>query len=360
MKRRPFLLLCLSVLLLTACVPDPLPDQGGVKVGKGVFVINEGNYGFANSTLTFYDPTMDTVGNNLFYRANNGAPIGDTGESLVLLDGSLYIVVNGSKYIYKADAKTLFVDTLKPYKLTGFISPRYMLPVALDKAYVTDIVSHNLWIINPQTMTHTGTVSMGKSTETMVLVGRELYITNWSRYYHQGIMNNSVQVVDIDSDTKIAEIEVGFEPNGMVVDKNGSIWVLCEGDVNFDTVPSTLWKINAETKSPTLVKTFEEKALNLAVDPTGTYLYYLYGVEDMSGGNLYRAHVDHPEEEDGFVILMEGKHFYKVAVDPANGDIYLSDAKNYAMQGTVYRYSSKGELLSSFDAGISPGFMLFN
>ena len=358
MKRRPVLLLCLLVLVLTACVPDPLPDQGGVKVGKGVFVINEGNYGFANSTLTFYNPTTDTVGNNLFYRVN-GAPIGDTGESLVILDGKLYIVVNGSKYIYKMDAETLEVDTTKPYKLTGFTSPRYMLPVAPDKAYVTDIVSPNLWIINPQTMTHTGTVRMGKSTETMVLIGRELFATNWSRYY-DGMMNNTVQVVDIDSDNEIADIEVGFEPNGMVVDKNGFLWVLCEGDVNYDTVPSTLWRINVETKSPTLVKTFEEKALNLAIDPTGTYLYYLYGVEGMSGGNLHRTHVDHPEEEDGFVILMDGKHFYKVAVDPANGDIYLSDAKNYAMQGTVYRYSSKGDLLSSFDAGISPGFMLFN
>ena len=52
--------------------------------------------------------------------------------------------------------------------------------------------------------------------------------------------------------------------------------------------------------------------------------------------------------------------FYKIAVNPENGDIYVSDAKTYVQNGTVYRYSSDGVLLSSFDAGICPGFMLFN
>ena len=358
MRKLFSILLGLAVLFLTACVPDPLPE-GGVNVGKGVFVISEGNYGFANSTLAFYNPTTDTSANNLFYRVN-GAPIGDTGESLTLLDGKLYIVVNGSKYIYKMDAKTLLVDTLKPYKLTDFVSPRYMQPVSSTKAYVTDIASSSLWIINPKTMTHTGTVDMGKATETMVLVGRDLFITNWSRYYFPTTANNSVQVVNVDSDTKVADIEVGYEPNGMVVDKNGFIWVLCEGDVNDPSVPSTLWKIDPQSKTSTLIQTFEKKALNLAIDPTGNYLYTVYGGDWVVGGDVRRINIDNPSAFDDFVIPAEGRQFYKVFVDPENGDLYLSDAKNYAMDGTVYRYSSKGELISSFDAGISPGFMLFN
>lgn len=361
MKRTTFFLLAVFALLLSACGPkEPLPNQNDdVIVGKGVFVINEGNFGYANSSLTFYDPAADTVANNLFYRVN-GAPIGDVGQSLALANGSLYVVVNASNYIYKMDAKTLAIDTTKPYKATDFFSPRFMLPVAPDKAYVSDLVGTNLWIINPQDMTHTGTIDMGKSTETMLQMGRELYVTNWSRYYVQEMQNNTVQVVDIDNDVKVAEIEVGYEPNGMVADKNGFLWVLCEGDANDDTVPSTLWKINPNTKQSTLVVSFEKKALNLAVDPTGSYLYYVYGGDWVTGGDLHRINVDQPEVEDSFVIPAEGKMFYKMAVNPANGDIYLSDAKTYTMNGTVYRYSSDGVLLSAFDAGICPGFMVFN
>ena len=360
MKRITLLFSCLLAVLLTSCGPeDPItPDVP--TVGKGVFVINEGNFTYANASLTFYDPQMDTVANNLFYRVN-GAPIGDVGQSLALLDGKLYIVVNNSNYIYKVDAGTIVCDTTKPYIITDFVQPRYMLPVAPDKAYVSDLACTELWVINPQDMTHTGTISMGKATETMVQVGQEVFVTNWSKAYIEGMENNTVQVVDVNNDMKVADITVGKEPNGMVVDKNGMVWVLCEGG-SWDVDPEspTLWKIDPMTKQALCVVTFEETALNLAIDPSGTYLYYVYGGDWTSGGDLHRASIYDPSQEDDFVIPSEGKMFYKVFVNPNNGDIYLSDAKNYVTNGTVYRYSSDGVLLSSFEAGICPGFMLFN
>ena len=360
MKKIALVVLCIMSILFTACGPkDPLPEQHDVIVSKGIFVLNEGNFGNVNASLTFYNPVADTVMNNLFYRVN-GAPIGDVGQSLALMDGNLYIVVNNSKYIYKMNAGTLAVDTTKPYKLTDLYSPRCMLPVAPNKAYVSDLVGTNLWIFNPQDMTHTGTIEMGKSTETMVQVGQEVYVTNWSRYYVPGMQNNTVQVVDINNDVKVADIEVGYEPNGMVVDKDGNLWVLCEGDVNDETVPSTLWKINPNTKQSTQVVNFEKKALNLAIDPTGTYLYFVYGGDWEVGGDVCRINIDQPNAEDSFVIPAEGRMFYKIAVNPENGDIYLSDARSYMQNGIVYRYSSDGVLLGSFDAGICPGFMLFN
>ena len=359
--KRITVLLCSLLFVLAACGPkDPIP-QNDVTIGKGVFVINEGNFTYANSSLTFYNPEMDTVANNLFYRVN-GSPIGDVGQSLCLLDGKLYIVVNNSNYIYKVDANTIVCDTTQPYMVTGFVSPRYMLPVAPDKAYVSDLVSTELWIVNPQDMTRTGSVEMGKSTETMVQVGQEVYVTNWSRYYVAGMENNSVQVVDVNNNVKVAEIEVGMEPNGMVVDKNGMVWVLCEGD-SYDyenDVPSTLWRINPTTKEASMIVSYELKALNLAIDPSGSYLYCIYGGDWTNGGDVRRIDIANPTEFDDFVIPAEGKMFYKIAVNPNNGDIYLSDAKNYTTNGTVYRYTSDGVLMGSFDAGICPGFMLFN
>lgn len=359
MKRLSLFVSCLLAVLLTSCGPkDPItPNE--VTIGKGVFIINEGTFTYASSSLSFYNPETDTVANNLFYRAN-GSPIGDTGQSLTLIDGKLYIVVNNSKYIYKVDANTIVCDTTQPYILADFISPRYMLPVAPNKAYVSDLVSPDLWIMNPQDMTLTGSVSMGKTTETMVQLGQELYVTNWSRYYLQGMENNSVQVVDIDNDVKVADITVGYEPNGMVVDKNGKLWVMCEGDVNDDNVPSTLWRIDPMTKTSTLIKTFDKKALNLAINPSGNYLYFVYGGDWTNGGDVCRINIDDPMADDSFLIPAEDRMFYKLFVSPENGDIYVSDAKTYTVNGTVYRYSSDGVLLSSFNVGICPGYMLFN
>ncbi|MBO6025662.1 MAG: DUF5074 domain-containing protein [Bacteroidales bacterium] len=408
MKAFKYIFSCLVLCLLFACKPDPMPSDDPVQPvdtthvvidtttiivdttivivdttniivdttniivdtvvpRKGVLVLNEGNFTYANASLTFYDPETNEVKNNVFMEAND-VPIGDVGQSLTLLDGKLYIVVNNSNYIYKADAETFVCDLDQPYMISGFNSPRIMLPVAPDKAYVSDIVGTNLWVINPQTMTHTGTVAMGKSTEHMLRVGDALFVTNWSRYYVPGMVNNTVQVVDINSDTKVADIEVGYEPNFLVLDKNGYIWVMCEGDVNDPTIPSELWKIDPVSKTGTKVKAFEEKdpvtqmylkSLNLAIDPTGTYLYFVYGGDWTVGGDVRRINVDSPEEMDDFVISGADKMFYKLSVDPFNGDLYVTDAKSYVQDGTVYRYSAQGTLLNSFDAGICPGYILF-
>ena len=357
MKKIHVLFLCLMAIVLASCKPEKPNDPETVTIGKGVFVINEGSFTNGGSTLTFYNSEMDTVANHVFYHANNGAVLGDTGQSLALVDGKLYIVVNNSNYIYKVDANTIVCDITQPYMITDFYSPRYMHVVHPEKAYVSDIVGCELWIINPKDMTHTGTIHIGKPTETMVQVGQEVFVTNWSNYYCDTVQNNTVQVVDVNNDVKVAEITVGKEPNGMVVDKNGKVWVLCEGAVWTEEAENpTLWRIDPATKQAVKKASFDpyEGVMNLAIDPTGSYLYYF------RDNGVRRVSIDSPDTEDSFVIPAEGRNFYKIAVDPANGDIYVSDAKNYTVDGTVYRYSSDGVQLSSFDAGICPGFMLFN
>ena len=371
MKYLRILFSFLTLSLLFACKPDPVtpPDPiyppvdtttvDTVVLTKAMLIINEGTFTYANSSLTYYNIDQDSVVNYVFSNANDGAVIGDTGESLTLLDGKLYIVVNNSNYIYKVDINTFKCDMSQTYQIAGFSSPRYMLPVSSTKAYVSNINGIDLNIINPQTLTHVGTIPMGKSTECMLRVEDELYVTNWSRFYVNGMVNNTVQVVDLNNDIKVADIEVGFEPNCIVKDKNDKVWVMCEGDVNDLSVPSTLWKIDPSTKDATLVKTFDKKALSLAIDPTGTFLYFVYGGDWTNGGDVRRINVDSPSEMDSFVISGADKLFYKIAVDPWDGDIYLTDAKNYTVDGAVYRYSSDGTLITSFDAGICPGNMLF-
>jgi len=347
-----FAFVLLSLLICSCKHEDPVPDSG-LNIEKGVFVLNEGTYMYANSSLTYYDPDADTVTNNLFYRVN-GAPIGDVGQSLTMINGKLYIVVNNSNYIYKVDAKSMVCDTTKPYILGDFYSPRYMLPLSPTKAYVTDLAGSNIWIINPENMTHTGSIPVGKPTETMVMVGNEVYVTNWSNYYDSTVENNTVMVVDANQDMKVAEITVGKEPNGMVVDRDGMVWVMCEGafwDVDME-YPS-LWMINPQTKKATCKLSFDALAMGLAIDPQGTYMYTILD------GDVRRISTSTATLDEAFNIEAEDRTFYKVSVNPYNGDIYVNDAKNYMVSGTVYRYSFDGVLLSSFDAGICPGFVLY-
>ena len=375
-----FLLLALAATLFS-CKPDPQPtpvDPGDTLQPvelKGVFVLNEGNYQFSNASLSFYDIEADTTANNLFYKANN-APIGDVAQSMALVDGNLYIVVNNSNYIYKVDANTIKCNISKPFKLTDFYSPREMHFVAPNKAYVSDLIGTNLWIVNPQDMTHTGSIEMGNTTEKMVQVGNELYVSNWSYYYTDASSHESyhtVQVVDLSNDVKVADIEVGKEPNTMAVDKNGHVWVLCEGrswDDEYDElgVPygenPTLWEIDPMLKTATRRYEFKGPyedddeikgvASTLRTNLAGDKFFLIYNKEvrrfDVATMTLSETFRITPDEQG---------LFYNMAVDPKTGDLYVTDVKNYVMNGTVYRYSEDGVRLASFQAGIIPSALLF-
>ena len=213
MRKLSLLLLSLLVITLFSCKPSQPVNPSSFTIGSGVLVLNEGNYQFSNASLTFYDPVADTVANDLFSKIYN-APLGDVAESMALVDGKLYILVNNSNYIYKIDANTIMMDTTQPFMLTDFYSPREMYFVAPNKAYVSDLIGKGLWIVNPQDMSHCGFVETGKTTEKMVAVGNELYVSNWSYYYvdpHSHDSYNTVQVIDMNNDVKVDEITVGKE-----------------------------------------------------------------------------------------------------------------------------------------------------
>lgn len=354
MKKQKWMLLAALAAMMFACKPNQPIDPEGFSVGSGVLVLNEGNYQYSNASLTFYDPVADTVANNLFYRVND-APLGDVGQSMALVDGKLYIVVNNSNYIYKVDANTMVCDTTKPFRLTDFYSPREMQFVAPNKAYVSDLYSSQLWIVNPQDMTHAGSIEMGKATEKMVLVGNELYVSNWSNTFVQGVEKNTVQVVDVNNDVKVAEITVGKEPNTMAVDRNGHVWVLCEGATwEADGENPSLWEIDPQLKIAAKRCEFEGTALCVRANPSGDQLYVINGnvVRRFDIATLSLSETFHIEGESQSM-------FYNMAVEPTTGDIYIADAKNFVMNGTVYRYSNDGVLLASFTAGLIPSAMLF-
>lgn len=347
MKKINFALLALIAFGLASCHQEDPVITEDTTVGKGVFVLNEGTYTFANSSLTFYNPETDTVTNNLFYRVN-GSPIGDVAQSLTLLGDKLFIVVNNSNYIYKVDANTMKYEA----KVEEFYSPREMCIVAPNKAYVSDLMGTGLWIVNPQDMSHSGFVETGKPTESLLQIGSELWTTNWSNYYQPQTANNTVQVVDIQNDVKVSEIEVEREPNSMVVDRDGMVWVLC--DNGWEDTTFFLCKINPMLKQVEKTYTFAGGyPSHLCIDKTGTRLFFI-------DYNVCSMNINDEASLNTCFIAAEGRSFYNMTVNPTTGDLYVTDAKDYVQNGQVYRYSSDGVLLKQFSAGICPSAMVFN
>jgi DNA-binding beta-propeller fold protein YncE len=185
-------------------------------------------------------------------------------------------------------------------------------------------------------------------------VGNSVYVAHWSGY-QQALKNNKVLIIDTETDMLSDSVQVGVEPNSLVLDKGNNLWVLCSGGFDNEEIP-TLWKINTQDKSVIKKYEFDDINLNpanLVINGSGDKLYYL-------NGKVYSMSVHETDLPEEPIIDQPAKYFYALGVDPQNSDIYLSDALDYSKNGLVYRYAESGILIDLLEVGIIPGAFGFN
>ncbi len=338
------------ILVTTSCSKTETDNPTAVNLNKGgIFILNEGNYSVANSSLSYFYPNEDSTQNSLFYKANN-APLGDVAQSITLHKNTAYIVINNSGLIYGVNSKTIEFEG----KISGLVSPREMVIISDNKAYVSDLYNTSITIVNPQEYIATGHIQIGKSTDGLVKHGNYVFGANWSSY-NQTTINNTVMIIDSENDMIVDSIVVGIEPNSMVFDKNNQLWVLCSGGFMNEEKP-TLWQINPVTFEIVKSITFSDilhNPENLCINGNGDSLYFV-------NKDIYGMSISDNEIPTSSLIPSDEKLIYTISVDPVNNDIYISDAIDYNQSGTIYRYNSTGTLISSFEAGIIPGDIMFN
>ena len=323
----------------TPSVPAVIPD-------KALVVVNAGNYGAGNSTLSLYNPESNECHNELFYGLN-GYRLGDQAQSMTRRNNVGWVTVANSHIIFALD-----LDTMRERgRITGIHAPRYICFVSDEKAYVSQLWSDHLTIINPKTYAITGTVSIPNmvaesgSTEEMVYRNGYLYVCCWS--YHKRVVK-----IDTATDRVVAEVEAGIQPTSLVEDRNHHLWTLCDGGyegapVGYDA--PTLSRINPQTMQveATFRFTKGDYLSKLRINKAGSHLYWL------NNGSLYRMAIDAPALPAEPLVAGSG-YLNALTIDPEREEIYVADAIDYQQQGIIYRYSATGKLIDSFYAGVIP------
>ena len=354
--KKLFSILCvLAAAVLVGCNPNEgqNPDENFVPYGDGVFILCEGSYGAGNASLWFYNPTSGEVIADVFGKANE-AMLGDVGQSLYMYNGLLFVVVNNSGVVWVLDRTTGKVKA----SFENLTSPRF---VAIDnsgtKGYISQLYTNEIITFDPRTLTQTGTITLENvvSSEQMAVVGDKLFVASWSN-------DHKITVLDTTTNKQITTFEVGVQPYSMVVDKNNTLWVVCDGGNEYSTLPEgvtmeapSLWRINTETLAATKTQTFEAGGYfrsRLAINGPGDTLYFIYDAVwaiDVATGKL-------PSEP---LITIEGWGQYGLDVDPTSGDIYIADAKDYVSNGEVARYGADGVLKTTFEVGLLPSKFAF-
>lgn len=342
--------LILLIILSVSCKKYPIGPQStntnnidSTNRSKGVFIICEGNYNWGNGSISFLNFTSKTVSNNVFCNANS-RPLGDVPQSMVIKDSIGFIIVNNSGKIEIINTST--------YKSIATInnlnSPRYMLLINENKAYVSSLYGNVIYIINPATYQITGSINTSGSSEQMVLYNNKVYAANWSN-------GNKIFVINVLTDEIINSITTVKEPNSMVLDKNNKLWILCSGGYLHDE-QAALICMNPDNYTIEKSYTFMNSGAyptKLCSNATNDTLYFL-------NKGIFRMTIQDTILPGLEIVAQQNRNFYGLTYNKEASHIYVTNTVDYVQQGWIYRYTTNGAVIDSIKVDINPGEFCFN
>jgi hypothetical protein len=336
------------LLVVSACHDDTGIDQPTIRQAEGFFIVNEGTFNFGNGSVSYYNFETGEISHDLFKNAN-GHVAGDVLQDLYIFNGKGYLVLNNSGYVEVVDITSFESEGI----IQPFDSPRFFLPVSEDKAYLSDLYSNSIQVVDINNNTQTNSISMPFWTETMVNVDDQVFVASpWDIRLNA---HNHIYVLDANSDVLIDSIQTGYDPVTIALNGDNKLWVYCRGAEELSE-PAGLYCVNTTTMEVERSFDFLNYDLGfgtrLAFSPNGEILYYLKQ-------DVYKFALNDSALPTEPLIEAAGKTLYSLAVNPVNGSVIVGDAIDYAQKGKVYIYKSNGELSNEVEAGVIPSQIVF-
>jgi DNA-binding beta-propeller fold protein YncE len=343
---RPIVVLSILFLTVTfiSCKSDKPQSSHGdslVNSSRRIWIANEGNFQFGNASLGIYHPFEDIYSPQVFKTHNSGISLGDVFQSINIINGKAFLVVNNSGKIEVVDTSNFKVIKT----ISGLNSPRHILQIDQNKAYVSDLYDNAISILDLDQLTIVGRITCSDWTEQMTMLNNILYVSMPK--------SEHIYMIDPINDLVLDSIPVAYGSSGMAVDKNENLWVLCGGSASKNKVAG-LYKIDPPMK--TVIQSIDldedKRPTLLNIDKQGENLYFVYD-------DLYKMSVSSATIPSQPFYPAKGRVFYGLGIDQNRREIYLADARDYVQRGSVYRLDSTARLISSFTANIIPGSFYF-
>lgn len=345
----------LSLALLMAFVScesddDPVIVKDKGDFVNGVFVLNQGAMNAANASVSFI--AQDTVMGNLFAE-RNGAVLGDVLQDMVSVDTLSFLVLNNSYSLMVVNNKNFsYVEEISE----GINNPRYAV-VHDGLIYVSQWGNDGeVAVVDPEQLQVIGSINVGVGPEGLEVVGNQLWVANSGGYN----TDNIVSVIDLNNGEVIEEITVNDNPQDLVVDANGDVWVLATGYTQYDDA----WNVISETASAIqkidassyeIESTFNPdesvygKATKIAISADGQSFYFGGGYQYPGVWEVDINASELPQETFADVTPSG------LGVNPANGDLYVGVAPSFTSEGRVEVFAANGTAVETYEDNIGIG-----
>lgn len=306
-----------------------------------IIVLNEGNFQTANGSISIHEIENDRTYDKVFQSKNSGRPLGDVVQSMAQIDERLFVVVNNSNKIEVLNANTFQSEG----SIKNLNSPRYILPISAQKAYVSDLYADQISIINPENLSIIGSMPTKGWTEEMLLINDRAFVCQ--------VDSNQLYVYDSNADSLITKINTHLQPQHLEVDKDGMLWLSCSGGINKEF--PALYKIDPISLQVLKVLEWPDASKSIGeIEMNADRSALLYLMDD-----VFEININASDLASQAKIQANGRLFYAMGVHESSDEIYLSDAIDYLQKGVIYRYDADGIEISTFKAGIIPGDFYF-
>ena len=347
----------------------------------GMYLLNEGNMGSNKATIDYIDFIKGIYIRNIYGERNPNVikELGDVGNDIQVYGNRLYAVINCSHKVEVMDLHScrrigqIDIPNCRYIRFHGdkaYVSS-YVGPVSIDpNAQLGAIIE-----VDTATLRITRQVTVGYQPEEFEIVGDYLYVAN-SGGYRAPDYDSTLSVIDLQDFRQIKKIPVCVNPHRVRKDHYNRLWITSRGD-HKDILPQlTCFSPIANSLLP-ITKTPAVSEMVIVGDSM-----YFYGVhwndETVSNQITYGVlNIQYPISNSQYPIannqypIANIRSFisdeteqnikipYGIQVNPYNGDIYITDAKNYVSSGQLHCYSREGKRKWSVRTGDIPAHMCF-
>ncbi len=345
----------LTSQVVNAQMNTPSTIESGATL-EYMLIGNEGGFGSSNATISRYNPVTKNLQDGVFMSAN-GIGLGDVLQSVHYNEGQVFAVMNNSAQIVIMDSESFTQQGL--ISLPDGASPRQLLLLSPELAYISDLYGDLIHLVNPATQEVLSTkISVGDGPEFMAYHQEAVFVGNYG--FGQ---DSTIMIIDPVQQAVVDTLVVASGPGQITIDSNGDLWVVCTGyagdyDEQWNLVegtqrPGGLFRIERNTQdhhwSVTKELELNQAGIHLGYDPNNEHLY-------LQSDGIKR--VDLTQAVLATESIISGS-YYSFYYESVGGDIYLADAKDYVSAGSVRVIDTETlQDLDEFSVGIIPGSFL--
>ncbi|MBQ7448692.1 MAG: YncE family protein [Paludibacteraceae bacterium] len=353
-------------IILSENTPLPIEQRSVSDFAEGepigMYLLNEGNMGSNKARLDYVDFAGAQYVSSIYTDRNPNVvkELGDVGNDLLVYGSKLYAVINCSHKVEVMDAKSCErlgqVDIPNCRYMTAYGGKLYVSsyvgPIGIDPNAQQGAV----YEVDTATLAITARVTVGFQPEELAIVGENLYVVN-SGGYRPPVYDTTMSVISLKAMKQTKQVRVGINPYRLKADKYGCLWLTTRG--NYMNEKAKLHLFGTDPLQE--IETFDLPVTDFCIKGDSLYYYAFdyntnkaeYGIIDIP----LRKQVTTSLITDGTESEIQVP--YAIAVNPHNGDIYLTDAKNYVSSGMLHCYDRNGKRLWSVRAGDIPAHFAF-